>query len=1035
MLIYEAKKQYGWYLNGSIFWPYSMQQHVIFSLLFLLFFHISVWSQDASIHFDFINADHGLTPLRITEILQDRSGSLWFGGFDGLSCYNGFEFKAYHQPQSKGAFQGGIVWSMAEDLEGRLWVGTRQNGMSFTNTSKNYFYELHHILDDTLRELSMLISDVLVDRKNRIWVAGNQGLQVFGMEQNEVKFSSLNTFIDSIPFGKGILIRNMFLGQANNLWVGTNKGVFVANIDSLKWYRAGQLGLVRDPIDDIRMDVDGNIWVARKSDESRLLMYAGGSLLQPTPLTAIETNNPNSRLHFNIDRKNRIWAAAFGEQVFGYRINDSVLFMQSHMNSNISVERFIRRPFPDSDGNVWIPGYQLFKYNSNVGFHSILPPDQFDQFIHGFLIEDENNYLAIREQGFVKGKKQSSPVEQFNTKAHGFYNLPTNYITSFLRLSDGKLAVLGFPWLILLDEEKRKQNRIRLPGSSRGMLESRDNYIWLGGFRGLEQYDLTGSLINRYSFQTNEPEKTRLLSVEEDERGDIWFGTNGSGMGKLERLHGRILNYSTSKIPAVPRYIYDLIHVNDSTLWMATDQGLCLFNEQDSTISTYGLEHGFINTNIAAISMDHTGRIWCATSNGISRFDPRAKQATCYTKSDGLLNNDYSIGERQKKDNNLFFCGRKGIDFFNPDKIDPPITHLETKLFNFSANLVSLKVDSILSINNRVPLHYTDDIIDLEFGATAFTSEEHVEYQYLVSGLSDTWVSNGEQRKLTFHDLAPGDYEIGIRARKRGRQWSKHILQVPFSISTPFWQKPLVQFLGALVLCCGIFWVIKQREQRISKKHKEKSNIREEMLRLEKKALLAQMNPHFIFNSMSAIQYFIAQKNTKLAHTYLAQFGQLLRLVLRNSNNELVTLSNEFELIEQFLAVEQIRYPTSLHFEINPDSNLIDQQIKIPPFLIQPHVERAVQRQVLTPSNDGKVAISIQRELEKINVYIDEIGSTALSNEKYSDQSIDNISSITIAKKRLEIINRQIGKQHVSEMPIIQQGRQVGIRTKISINI
>ena len=119
-------------------------------------------------------------------------------------------------------------------------------------------------------------------------------------------------------------------------------------------------------------------------------------------------------------------------------------------------------------------GYQamaFYKYDYVRGFKNYQHPLTFRQSSTAMLIEEDYAWLAYREHGFIKLDRKSNSIEEFNTAKDGKYNLPSNLIYEFFRLSNGKMAILGFPWLIILDEKSKTTKHIRLRGASRALYE------------------------------------------------------------------------------------------------------------------------------------------------------------------------------------------------------------------------------------------------------------------------------------------------------------------------------------------------------------------------------------------------------------------------------------------------------------------------------------------------------------------------------------------------------------------------------------
>jgi putative methionine-R-sulfoxide reductase with GAF domain len=117
-------------------------------------------------------------------------------------------------------------------------------------------------------------------------------------------------------------------------------------------------------------------------------------------------------------------------------------------------------------------------------------------------------------------------------------------------------------------------------------------------------------------------------------------------------------------------------------------------------------------------------------------------------------------------------------------------------------------------------------------------------------------------------------------------------------------------------------------------------------------SLRMQMNPHFIFNSLSAIHHFILQQDTELASKLLTKFSRLLRQVLENAKNEWISLKNELQALQLYVELEQIRCSSKFTWQIQVSENINEEKILLPPFIIQPYVENAIWHGLLPADKD-----------------------------------------------------------------------------------
>jgi Histidine kinase/Tetratricopeptide repeat len=154
---------------------------------------------------------------------------------------------------------------------------------------------------------------------------------------------------------------------------------------------------------------------------------------------------------------------------------------------------------------------------------------------------------------------------------------------------------------------------------------------------------------------------------------------------------------------------------------------------------------------------------------------------------------------------------------------------------------------------------------------------------------------------------------------------------------------------------------IEKNELRLQKLESEriKSELQQQATELEMQALRAQMNPHFIFNSLNSINRFILQNNKEKASEYLTKFSRLVRLILQNSQSALIPLESELEALQVYLELESVRFENHFQFSIVVDDDLDAPALKVPPLIIQPYAENAIWHGLMHKEEKGYLHIEL----------------------------------------------------------------------------
>ena len=861
-----------------------------------------------------------------------------------------------------------------------------------------------------------------------LWVvfflAGDKGLQ--SITEGEDGFELKHYSIDAVPVV-------FYIDYKNHLWIGTDQGLFRLNLTTGKLHsKETNASFPSEAIDDIQLSNDGKLWFSRKSLDSRFIIY-DFETESFEAFDKIPIESPTRRTHFAFDKDNRLWVSVFGDQLYGYDFTDSMVFLKSSKNSNILKEQFIRRPYCDNYGNIWISTGNLCKYDFPRGFDNYQHPFPSYQTVTTILKEKNHTWIGYSQNGFIR-IDDDGEVSYYNKNVSTPFKTQTDLIQRFLRLSNGNLLVIGFSSLMFLDKNHRIFKHIPLRGASKSIYEDGAHNIWVAGFEGLLKYTLDGEWLKTYTLPLlGSDDRQFIFSIAEDLDKNIWFGSNGLGLGKLNPTTEIITHYK----PVEHRdslhspYVFDMLIDKSENLWLATNIGVVKYDVKQNKFRTYketeGLQHHFVT----GLLEDSNGLIWISMVSGLSALDPRNDNILNYSKADGLLNNNYYQGSRSQYNGTLYFGGSDGIDYFNPSELRDVYKKPALKITRLFVD----QMDAMAEIdNNAIELRYNQDLIDIEFGATRFGTNNKTNYAYRVEGLVEDWVDLNAQRKILFSDLKPGEYQLQIKGAFNQTNWIEDILKLDIYVSTPFWQTTWFILASCLVLGLLIYLYIKYREQKAAKKEKETAAIKQKILSLEKKALLAQMNPHFIFNSMNAVQQFIAVKDNANAMRYLSKFSRLMRQVLNASARDEVTIFEEVRLIESYLELEKMRYPNRLKYAIQLEDDLNIQGLKIQPLLIQPYVEQATQNSLLNASGQSEIKVHFSKP--NYDYLLVEIEDRSDQNAEYTEVTNEITESASIVEQRLNHVNKKLNQQKIKRQFFTDPAnKQKGTKVELFIDL
>jgi hypothetical protein len=328
------------------------------------------------------------------------------------------------------------------------------------------------------------------------------------------------------------------------------------------------------------------------------------------------------------------------------------------------------------------------------------------------------------------------------------------------------------------------------------------------------------------------------------------------------------------------------------------------------------------------------------------------------------------------------------------------------KKFNRSINRELLNDDTIR-------LSYADNFFSIAFSALDYTNPEKNKYRYILENYEEEWNARDADRRIAeYTSVEPGSYTFNVIGANNDGYWNVEGCRLHIIVVPPWYDTLVFRIIfGALIftlLWTFIYW----RLRSIKKKHdveKKMLAIEKELFEIQQKALQLQMNPHFIFNSLNAIQSFVISNDTDKAIHYLSKFSQLMRLILTNSSETSIPLKEELKAVKHYIEIEQLRFDNKFDCLISVDPEIDQEFIEIPPMIIQPFVENAILHGLIHSEKEGHVKIDIKLQQDYLFCSIEDNGVGREKAEKIRESSGIKRKSrgVIITKERLEILNKQ----------------------------
>lgn len=354
--------------------------------------------------------------------------------------------------------------------------------------------------------------------------------------------------------------------------------------------------------------------------------------------------------------------------------------------------------------------------------------------------------------------------------------------------------------------------------------------------------------------------------------------------------------------------------------------------------------------DVNAIKKDQDRLIIATQNQGVFIWDEAQYLLHGIDMTDGLLSNnitDIAID----KDRNVWLGSDKGIHVIvwkMQEAIKPP---------NVTINMAKYGEEAL---KNKTRFTNISKGLKFEFSGRDLLFANDVEYQWTLNAEKNGWSSYSKEQKVYYDNLPPGNYTFQVRASTDRRYYS-FSNKIEFTIERSLWKSywPYIfSVLGGvfLVSCTSYFY----HNNTIRKITNERDKIVQEnkLLKSQRKTLQLQMNPHFVFNALSAVQGLIALKENKKARKHLQSFSSLMRRMLDQSRDEEISVQNEITFLEQYLSIEKMARNDRFDYEIEVD-NTVNMDHTIPPMLIQPIVENAIVHGMKGLNRKGSITVHL----------------------------------------------------------------------------
>ena len=339
--------------------------------------------------------------------------------------------------------------------------------------------------------------------------------------------------------------------------------------------------------------------------------------------------------------------------------------------------------------------------------------------------------------------------------------------------------------------------------------------------------------------------------------------------------------------------------------------------------------------------------------------------------------------------------------------------------------------DTIFQNPQNLKLKTNQNNLRIEFSLSNIREARQFTFKHKILESTVDWQTS-KSNSVDYLSLGPGNYTFRVKARVSGSQWSDPV-DLYFTVKTPFWYKWTfwTGIILGIVAITTIMAYTRIKKIRAKERHKRETATR--INQLKQQALLASMNPHFIFNSLNSIQHFFSKHKDPEAIDFVAEFGQLVRQNMEFSSREEVRLIDEADYLKRYLALEALRFDHPLEYSITIDPKIENTAVLIPSMLIQPFVENALWHGLVPNVKQGQVKVHFFQKGNFLYVTVEDNG-IGLEHHKSKEQTSGHTSrGISLIKERMKLLSPE-NELHLQEVLNVN-GSVKGTRVTLKLQI
>lgn len=921
------------------------------------------------------------TPVKVNDIAQDTAtGYIWLATDEGVYHYNGISFQSIEDSTNTPA----TALSVGNDA---VWIGYKDGRVATVSHGVHEWQTVLGIKPHTA------IARIEVRSDNLVWIC-TEGQGLFFVVNNVgFAFDKRDGLSDNYVYTYTDI-------DTNRILVATDNGIneLTLNADGIATKNITTSNGLPDNIIRVVKPVPDICWSWIGTHQGGLALYCSHSrnVWTPNADKAWEWGQINDILPVSLEEA---WVVTNSGYLLKVELQDSAVI---NVTPYYYPTQKLNKLLLDHTGTIWCATNLGLKQVTAEYLQKIVIPEPYDlNQLTVISYDKQNNFW------YAQGNKLYCYNVMKGMKPEMVYTAPAA-ITALYNDRYDRLWIGTLSNGVYVRSSKGKVSKIEGidPLSTESVLDitGTNDRIWVAGLHGVEElkYESEGlgsiSLVKLHNKNAGIG-SDYVYQLYADKKQRIWMATDGAGVSMYD---GEKYHHWDSAQGMKHEVIYTIAEDVSGNIWAATiDDGLLVYD--GTHWRTLGMHEGLRDNNITAMAPTASGQMVVTHAKGIDVWYPNSMQFRHYDIKAGLGIDAISATLKLAATDtagNAYVPYQGGLLMFRKLAIDCSI---EPQLGISGIDLFFKTIPY-----GRQDFKAQQNELTFYFDGVNLSAPKPLVYRYWLEGYNDSWIVTND-KSVTFPQLPDGDYTFRVQASHSENFTNPAEVTYSFNIAKPYWKE-----IWFFILMAAVVWGIAYAYVRLRERNLRKlSRLQRERMMFEYEHLKSQVNPHFLFNSLNTLTNLI-EDDQDAALDYTVHLSDLYRNMLLYRDRDMITLKEEWGIVENYIYIQKSRFGDALKLEVNIPEQVMKTG-KVMPLALQLLVENAIKHNIVSISKPLTISIVAEHGYLTIKNPIQE----KISKEKGAGLGLINIRKRYKLLSGKDIVHRPIDGDFVVILPIL----------------